>query len=155
MTATEEWFALPSAKVSCNLVDAEIRAWRPGDGLSCRGAQQAKRVPCGPPVAVVRSEKKDTRYSGLEPRSRVRVVTSIYCERHTAELIRVQVGDSDWLGNSSVPQSIRKAEETVLAAHWDEYQAALSSILSEQKDKYLSKLPEWLRERFESLTVAS
>jgi len=85
----------------------------------------------------------------------VRVVTSIYCERHTAELIRVQVGDSDWLGNSSVPQSIRKAEETVLAAHWDEYQAALSSILSEQKDKYLSKLPEWLRERFESLTVAS
>lgn len=150
---TEEWFALPSAKVSCHLVNAEIRAWRPGDGMSCRGAQAAKRVPCGPPVAVIRSEKKDTRYAGYEAQSRVRFITSVYCERHTAELVRVQVGDADRLGNSSLQQSVRKAEETVLSAHWDEYQAALAEVIAEQKETYLSKLPDWLRESFDRLAT--
>lgn len=145
---TEQWFALPSTRVACDLVDAEIRAWRPGDGMSCRGAQQAKRIPCGAPVAVVRSEKKDTRYSGYEAKSRVRAVTSVYCERHAAEIVRVHVGDADRLGTGSTQQSVRKAEETVLAAHWDEYQSALASIIAAQKERYLSLLPDWLREGF-------
>ncbi|WP_295103185.1 hypothetical protein, partial [uncultured Microbacterium sp.] len=88
-------------------------------GLACRGAG-AKRVPCGAPVAVVRSTK--------DLRGRVRFSTSVYCGRHVAEIVRRQLGEADWRGTPSSVGTIRKAEETVLAAHWDEYQETLNQL---------------------------
>lgn len=140
-----EWFALPPATVTCHEVKAEIRSWEPGDGLTCRSSALSKRVPCGVPVAVVREEKTDLRYP---TRDRIRTTTSVYCEKHVSEIVRRQVGDADWVGASSTQKSVRKAEETVIAAHFAEYQEALDRIVAEQKERYLSLLPEWLREGF-------
>lgn len=142
---TPEWFTLPNAQVGNADVAAEIRSWEPGDGLMCRSASYQKRIPCGAPVAVVRTKKvRRSPYS----RDDVTRSTSVYCEKHVSELVRRQVGDADWIGNGSTQRSVRKAEETVIAAHFAEYQEALDRIIAEQKDKYLSLLPEWLRDGF-------
>ena len=137
-----EWFALPTATVNGAPVEAEIRAWVPGDGLACRSSAQAKKIPCGPPIAVVRTHKR--RYPDTRP------TRSVYCAFHVSEIVRRQLGDADWSGTTTTQATIRKAEETVLAAHWDEYQSALSALAAEQKQRYLRVLPEWLRAGFEA-----
>lgn len=149
MSATHEerWFALPSVAIGATTHEAEVRPWAPGDGLACRGSKQAKRIQCGAPVAVVRglnTRDYGRQYGG----STKRVVTSVYCERHIAELVRRQVGDSDVRGATATQSLIRTAEETVLAAHWAEYQEALAAAIEQQREQYLRLLPEWLREGF-------
>lgn len=142
MSELRDWFSLPTVKIGHQETAADIRAWEPGDGLACRGSKQAKRIPCGAPVALVRSVTRDP--AGYR---NTRTVHSVYCERHVVEIVRRQLGDANWLGVASTQDTIRQAEETVLAAHWDEYQEAVRTILAQQRDKYLGQLPEWLREQ--------
>lgn len=148
---TESWFALPTAKVLHDEISVELRAWSPGDGLACRGAASAKRrIPCGAPVAVVRSTKAADRYGRPE-----RTTIALYCEHHVSELVRRQLGEADWRGNPSTQETIKRAQETVLAAHWGEYQDALNAIITEQRERYLSALPDWLRAGFEAAEDAA
>jgi hypothetical protein len=147
--SAQEWFALPfdpeSGRGFKRIVGASIRAWKPGDGLSCSLSRHQRLVTCGPPVAVVRTVTHEAnQYRVTEPVSKLRNV----CTRHVAESVRALVGDAGWTNQNSNAEVEKIARERVITAHWDEFQAALEEERAAIQERYLAVLPDSLRQYF-------
>lgn len=111
-----------------------IRAWVPGDGLVCSSAALAKNpsMRCGVPVAVIINERAARMGRQMNPISRN------VCALHLAGQFGVNRGAMRAKADAA-------AREQVLAAHWDEYQAALDAACDAAEAELLAQIPEDLR----------
>lgn len=137
----EEWYELLHASGPQGN-HAEIRAWQPGDGLRCSWAKTNYTHPCGTPVAVLRQGALRAHYGSHEMRDESR--RSLICSRHVADAVKRYIGD----GATITFTAEKIARETVLAAHWTEYQDILATQIMSEREGALSLLPESLRECF-------
>ena len=138
----EEWFALAisgEVRGSKRPVSAQIRVWHPGDGLACAHTTKQRLVACTVPVAVIEVTSQEDGYRG----PRVTVRTSSVCKRHVAQAIRDLDGEQNF---NLVAEADRVARETVLAAHWDEYQREIKRVRENLAGEAVSALPEVLRD---------
>ncbi|MDN4616448.1 hypothetical protein P5G50_18525 [Leifsonia sp. F6_8S_P_1B] len=120
-----------------------IREWKPGDGLTCTHASKQQKHPCGAPVAVFRTIwEEQTSY-----RPRTQVKKRVLCSRHVGEVLRQYVGEETRRFNSQplIVRIEKEAAEKVLAAHWDEYQEALTRFAAEHEAALVASVPEGLR----------
>lgn len=144
-----EWFVLRDDDEARSLFPKtiSIRPWKPGDGLTCAHINMAKSVRCTSPVAVIRRTERDARpYSRRRDDSvRVRNV----CSAHLASLIRSETGEGEPAATST--EIVKAAQEQVIAAHWDEYQAAIESLRNKARDGAYAALPESLRLALEGI----
>lgn len=107
-----------------------LRAWKPGDGLTCHYTKRAPLVrPCGPPVAIRTHTSHPTS-------SRPHRHTEVVCAYHLAEY--AQPGDLR-------ARADQQAREEVLVAHWDEYQSAIERHLRPLLEQTIGDLPQELK----------
>lgn len=119
---SDEWFKLQRRK--------DIRAWRPGDGLTCWRAKAApKDVPCGPPIAHITGWYSTYR-TNLTPR------TYVVCRNHLPGLP---------LASEVQVDAEKAAREELIVAHWDAYQELLAKHVESLQRESLPDLPEELR----------
>jgi hypothetical protein len=150
----QEWHAIPNKRENYKAGrEVSIRAWEPGDGMNCRWAGFNKVHICEAPVAVIREDlgskmQYDRRAGTAESRPVFRL--SVTCSRHAAEAIRTFSGSqSDKCNTTSITTEADKAaRESVLAAHWTEYQEALAAQITKRRDNALDSLPTSLRKFF-------
>lgn len=131
-----EWFSAGQPVDRHAAGERLVRAWQPGDGITCYAAGYQKKNPCPAPVAMVKDLFiQKLGYSGRQ------TITRIVCIRHLSEAF----------GAASVPlqeQAIERAAlEELAQRHWDEYQAILSDQRARQLRGRLAALPEELREQ--------
>lgn len=108
-----------------------LRAWKPGDGLSCAySAREARSRPCGRPVAVRVCEVTAVGRRTTWKRT-------VVCAFH----IRTEVNPSQFTVVAE-----KWAAEKVIAAHWDEYQGAISEYITPMIEGMLEDLPEEIKE---------
>ena len=131
------WFGLPDDPYFNSPKGNSIRAWTPGDGLMCSSGRQGRTaVQCGVPVAVIATGEGE-KYQ----RARVRNVCAIHAATLVRQLMREQRAEATIKTDAQ-----RIARERVLAAHWDEYQAAIDDAIFVEQEKAFAWLPDELRE---------
>ncbi len=90
-----------------------IRAWQPGDGVTCSFARMQRGMPCTPPVAVTVTEDKREHFGKYNRTKTKRII----CRNH--------------LPGISCPSQInadakKAATERLIVEHWDDYQKYLA-----------------------------
>ncbi|SES03585.1 hypothetical protein [Streptomyces qinglanensis] len=93
-----------------------IRAWTPGDGISCAWACKPKSTPCGPPVAVTLTEVRECCWRDRcndRCRPKIRAKRRVVCRNHIPGLY------DSWQINL---EARKAATERLVVQHWDEYQ---------------------------------
>lgn len=102
-----------------------IRAWEPGDGLTCHFAKRAPREqPCGQPVVVALVEEQPITGGYRRKVTRTRVV----CRNHVPGLTRP----------SEISAEAKKAAvERVIVEHWDDYQRYIAEETVARQEKAL------------------
>lgn len=90
-----------------------IRAWQPGDGVTCSFSRMQRGMPCTPPVAVTITEDKREQF-GKYSRSKTR---RIICRNHLPGLSRPAEVNAD---------AKKAATERLIVEHWDAYQQYLA-----------------------------
>lgn len=133
VTGSETWVSLG---LGFRDIETLVRAWEPGDGVSCSHAGVQRREPCGPPVAVVETVEPPSEYR------REKRIRRVICPGHLAGLIT----KGAWAPAKIRAAAEREAQEVVLTAHWDEYQSEYRSRLDAAKSAQLAQIPEGLRE---------
>ncbi len=118
--------------------DLYVKAWEPGDGLTCSHATKGNKFSCGVPVAVTREIQRKARLIGSatprpwwEDNHRGFVVCADHLAVHFS-------GSSVGELNAAAERSAR---EQVIAKHWDEYLAALDERREGLRNKALDSLP--------------
>ncbi|WTW93674.1 hypothetical protein OG216_09915 [Streptomycetaceae bacterium NBC_01309] len=109
-----------------------IRAWEPGDGLSCSSSRGFSRIPCGPPVAVVITKTYANR-----PDLRGRTIRRVACAHHLPGIAKPPHQISVEAGKA--------AQERIIAEHWDDYQAALAEELNRRLGEMYEGIDEPIR----------
>lgn len=145
-TNVEEWFTLAvsgEVRGSKRPVSAQIRVWYPGDGLACAHTLKQRLVACSVPVAVIEVTSEERDYRG----PRITVRTAPVCKRHVAQAIRELDGEQNF---NLIAEADKVARETVLAAHWDEYQSELQRARENLASEAVAALPEVLRDAIHS-----
>lgn len=145
-TNVEQWFALAvsgEVRGSKRPVSAQIRVWHPGDGLACAHTTKQRLVACTVPAAVIEVTSQEDTYRG----PRVTVRTTPVCRRHVAQAIRELDGEQNF---NLITEADKVARETVLAAHWDEYQSELRRARENLASEAVAALPEVLRDAIHS-----
>lgn len=111
-----------------------VRAWRPGDGLTCSSAAKLKdpAMRCGVPVAVIVSQQ------ATGPGGRLKTVGRIACAIHLA-------GQFGFSRGETRVRAEKAARELVIANHWDEYQKALDDACDAAEVELLAQIPDEVR----------
>jgi hypothetical protein len=106
-----------------------IRAWNPGDGLTCSWAKSAKTTPCGPPVAVTVTESRERCWrdwckGGCA--SCNKAVRRTVCQNHIPGLYN----------SGEVNAEARKAATERLAVeHWEDFQRYIDEETRSRREK--------------------
>ena len=135
-----------------------VRVWQPGDGLTCAQSKRSNKIPCGEPVAVVKTLSNNgcrvgtpdpvmVAYRGEHQTSDI-TITRVVCLRHVASLV-----DSK-LGAASDYDYERQALEELAQRYWDQFQAIKDRLYRELIDARFSVLPSELRSRVAALVGA-
>lgn len=137
-----EWFSagiLPRNKWSDEpWSEVLVRAWEPGDGMSCAASAHNKKIVCGEPVAVVRVARINQEKTGRWDRT---VVTRVVCIRHLAKYF------DDEVSSTTDVEVERQALEELAQRYWDQYQQIRDRRRNELLEKRYSALPNGLREK--------
>lgn len=128
-----------------------IRAWQPGDGLACTQGKRTNRIPCGEPVAVVKSlinngcrvgtpDQVMSAYRGGHESSDI-TITRVVCLRHMATLFDSNLGLT---GDKDVE---KRALEELAQRYWDQYSEIKTRLIDELTEARFSVLPAELRSK--------
>jgi hypothetical protein len=112
-----------------------VRAWEPGDGLTCSHAKAAPRdLPCTEPVAVtVTEDKRETSRTGRWSRTDTR---RLLCRNHAPGLARP----------SQIHADARKAAlERLAVENWATYQRYVDEEIQSRRDQALVQAPPEIR----------
>ncbi|MGP5014668.1 hypothetical protein ACTXJX_12700 [Glutamicibacter ardleyensis] len=140
---SQEWFEFPSDRRDTETL---VRAWKPGDGMTCSHRTSRAKVSCGAPVALVKRVTTSIGYRS--PRiPEVEVRRTVVCSHHVANVIK----GAGYAITGITTDAEKEAREAVLAAHWEEYQKEFATRVKAKRDGYLEKLPESLRVAFEEI----
>lgn len=118
-----------------------VRAWKPGDGVTCSHAGAQRKFDCGRPVFSKTVVTKRSRCIGAatsRPYWQDNRRRFVVCINHLAT----------HFGMSSTELSAaseKRAREKVLAEHWDEYISTLAAERLALRDEQLMHLPESVR----------
>lgn len=109
-----------------------IRAWEPGDGLSCSFSKSFSRIQCGQPVAVV-----ITKVGANTTYGRGRTIRRVACALHLPGIAKAP--------HQVSAEAAKAAQERIVADHWDDYQAVLKEELSRRLGEVYEGIDEPLR----------
>lgn len=118
---------------------SSIRAWHPGDGVTCSRIRQAPRdAPCGRPVAVYTTSVDSIRYGDALTPTRRRPIerTFTVCANHVPGALTP--------GEAST-KARKAAAESLIVEHWDEYQALIEKHVAEAQEARYAALPADVR----------
>lgn len=136
-----EWFSAGMKFRNSYSKDPEfevlVRAWEPGDGMTCHAAAHNARFECGEPVALMRHVRVD----GQTGRWVHQSVTRVCCIRHLAKLFDGEL-------SPTVDAEVEKqALEELAQRYWDQYQAIRDRRVNALLEKRFGALPNGLREK--------
>jgi len=118
---------------------SSIRAWQPGDGVTCSRTRQAPRdAPCGRPVAVYTTPAETVRYGrtlGTATRPPIERTFTV-CANHIP---------GDLTPGEASAKARKAAAEALIVAHWDEYQALIEKYVADAQATRYEALPADLR----------
>ena len=118
---------------------SSIRAWQPGDGVTCSRARQAPRdAPCGRPVAVYTTPAETVRYGGAFGTTTRRPIerTFTVCANHIP---------GDLTPGEASARARKAAAEALIVEHWGEYQALIEKCVADAQASRYEALPADVR----------
>lgn len=126
--------------------DTFVRAWKPGDGLSCSNVRSNSKTPCGKPVAVslVRPSEMEIERSArrgwgrLDP-PRTRTLCAIHLTSFFSGAFHLDRAAAE-----------KAAQEELCAKYWEQYEKLLELRTESMKQERLETLPEGVRALIES-----
>jgi hypothetical protein len=111
----------------------EVRAWQPGDGVNCSSSRAAKSI-CEKPVATVEQEFQPG------PNKAKTVKREVLCALHLGNRFGTMSSQQ------VVYDAAKVARESLVVAHWDEYQGYLAKAMKEARAVQLELCPDWAKD---------